>query len=171
MTVRPLSALASVALLSAVLVLAAPGAMAQKEDLAGLGQGFRGLAWGTRLADLPGMRRVATGDRSARSHVLLHDDPVFAGVRVTRILYGFFDGALFKVTLETADEQAAAALARTFFTAFGPPTGNASEGFNDVSVWTLKDVEIRCPAKEFDGPSKTVIAFRPLLLRMQARDN
>ncbi len=153
--------------LAAALLLRPEAACAQQADLAGLQKGFRNLPWGTKLAELPDMRRIATGDRAAKSYVLPGDEPVFAGVRVTRILYGFFDGAFYRATLETADEASAIALARTLFTAFGPPAASAEQGFNDVSVWILKDVEIRCPAKDFAGVSKTVIAYRPALLRQE----
>jgi len=129
----------------------------------GLLQGFRGMAWGTDLAALPQMKRVLTGDKTAKTYMILNDDPAFAGLPFQRILYGFFEKKLFRVTLETTDNRVAANLTRLFYQSFGPPTQNEIEDFNDVSVWRTRDLEIRNVYKENDRISVTIVSYRPLL--------
>lgn len=149
--------------LACLLFLLALHIPARASDVDGLLHGFRGLAWGTDLAALPQMKRVLTGDKTAKTYMVLNDDPAFAGLPFQRILYGFFEKRLFRATLETADDRVAADLTRLFHQSFGPPTQNEIENFNDVSVWRVKDIEIRNVYKENDRLSVTTVSYRPLL--------
>ncbi len=155
--------------LLACLFLLLPG-RAHADDLSGLKDGFRGLAWETKLRGVPGMKRVLTGDKLVRNAVRPKDDPVVAGVRTAEIRYQSFEGKFFRVEIRTKGYEPSKALLHALYKRFGPPTSYDMEHFRNVDVWRAGDVEIRSVYFDDDMTGVTTIAHAPSARRLEAAE-
>jgi len=83
--------------------------------------GFGGLIWGTKIAGLKGMKLVRrdAGPGGEEIYTASHLSPLFCGVRVGRVEYGFWKGQLWKVSLLTAGRDSYLELREAVFKCFG----------------------------------------------------
>ena len=80
---------------------------------------FRGIAWGTHVKDIKGMKLVRVGGPSTEFYTRANDKLVMGKARLTKIEYGFYKDRFYHVWIDSASPADFQALKLAVFATYG----------------------------------------------------
>jgi hypothetical protein len=129
-------------LLSGVwLVLALPASAA---DMVNDPQGFRGITWGSSLAEVPNLKLVESLER-VKGYELKDGPPAFGEARVDSVRFFMVDGQFGRVTVHYQGKQTHDAILVYLQQQFGPidrSPGSMMRGLNQQFNWRGSETEV-----------------------------
>lgn len=152
--------------LAAVLALALaaePGNVAALDEK----NGFRDLQFGASLGEVKGLVKMGK-DSGFDVYTRSTDKKAIGAAALSKIAYGFIEGKLAAVLIESKGKANADALLKTLQAAYGD--GDQPNEFLQEFRWVGSRVLMTFKANMFSGDATLAIVSIPLVLEMQAKD-
>jgi len=148
-------------------VSVAPAPVASLPSPETLRSGFAGLPWGVSASDVQGLVLVSEQPSlHSAAYVQEGGAKTFLGMPVEKIIYEFFEGALYQVWVEYPGVSPYEAITDALMAAYGPPSESKPQ--KSYHAWFLGDVNVYCAYHDDDGSGDVSFWNQPIYLKKEA---
>ena len=146
-----------------VLALTALAANCTPEPLSET-DGFRGIRWGTAIQDISGMK-LLDEEGPVKFYERSGDPVAVSGVNVDRIIYGFYNGAFYNVTISYTSSPNFTKFKEIYLQKYGNPP-HAEEGKNQY-FWQIDSINILLNFNAETDKGRVHYSFVPIESQMK----
>lgn len=122
-------------------------------------EGFRGIKWGTNIAELPDMRLLEDAGNS-KYYIRKNDKMKIGDADLERVVYGFYEERFFAVLIDFNELSNFLKIKETLFQQYG--VCFRPNEFTELYYWMGIDVYIGLKYNEFLAKGDVVYFFKPI---------